>query len=320
MKVLSSEIIKGGIYARLYIEKEELISAADERKAVEKALLDHASSVGADSLLFVRVTEMEAQDDGGMIMSYDAAIAPKVTLGQYKDLVVKIGHNEDFEEAVLFAAARNLDVEVPEIVIDRKIDNLLLELQANIYDSISLNTLADVYAIIKSLNDDLGIEQSDDEAWQDAMEISENYLSTGVQDIEAFADAIGEICEADSGSITEAVLYRARQRGRLTVQALGEQLFNALLRTEEKTMEQWRQESREMAEMRCRVDFLINAVAEVEDPEISDDEFDTAAAEFAAQYQMTVEDLIAAMTKESILKQLKAIKARQIIIESARDK
>lgn len=320
MKVLSSEIIKGGIYARLYIEKEELISAADERKAVEKALLDHASSVGADSLLFVRVTEMEAQDDGGMIMSYDAAIAPEVTLGQYKDLVVKIGHNEDFEEAVLFAAARNLDVEVPEIVIDRKIDNLLLELQANIYDSISLNTLADVYAIIKSLNDDLGIEQSDDEAWQDAMEISENYLSTGVQDIEAFADAIGEICEADSGSITEAVLYRARQRGRLTVQALGEQLFNALLRTEEKTMEQWRQESREMAEMRCRVDFLINAVAEVEDPEISDDEFDTAAAEFAAQYQMTVEDLIAAMTKESILKQLKAIKARQIIIESARDK
>ena len=253
-------------------------------------------------------------------MSYDAAIAPEVTLGQYKDLVVKIGHNEDFEEAVLFAAARNLDVEVPEIVIDRKIDNLLLELQANIYDSISLNTLADVYAIIKSLNDDLGIEQSDDEAWQDAMEISENYLSTGVQDIEAFADAIGEICEADSGSITEAVLYRARQRGRLTVQALGEQLFNALLRTEEKTMEQWRQESREMAEMRCRVDFLINAVAEVEDPEISDDEFDTAAAEFAAQYQMTVEDLIAAMTKESILKQLKAIKARQIIIESARDK
>ena len=320
MKVLSSEIIKGGIYARLYIQKEELISAADERKAVEKALLDHASSVGADSLLFVRVTEMEAQDDGGMIMSYDAAIAPEVTLGQYKDLVVKIGHNEDFEEAVLFAAARNLDVEVPEIVIDRKIDNLLLELQANIYDSISLNTLADVYAIIKSLNDDLGIEQSDDEAWQDAMEISENYLSTGVQDIEAFADAIGEICEADSGSITEAVLYRARQRGRLTVQALGEQLFNALLRTEEKTMEQWRQESREMAEMRCRVDFLINAVAEVEDPEISDDEFDTAAAEFAAQYQMTVEDLIAAMTKESILKQLKAIKARQIIIESARDK
>lgn len=320
MKVLSSEIIKGGIYARLYIEKEELISAADERKAVEKALLDHASSVGADSLLFVRVTEMEAQDDGGMIMSYDAAIAPEVTLGQYKDLVVKIGHNEDFEEAVLFAAARNLDVEVPEIVVDRKIDNLLLELQANIYDSISLNTLADVYAIIKSLNDDLGIEQSDDEAWQDAMEISENYLSTGVQDIEAFADAIGEICEADSGSITEAVLYRARQRGRLTVQALGEQLFNALLRTEEKTMEQWRQESREMAEMRCRVDFLINAVAEVEDPEISDEEFDTAAAEFAAQYQMTVEDLIAAMTKESILKQLKAIKARQIIIESARDK
>lgn len=318
MKVLSSEIIKGGIYAHLLIEAEEIATVGDEKKAVEKALMDHATSVGASSLLFVRVTEMEAQDDGGMIVSYDAAIAPEVSLGQYKDLNVKIGHNEDFEEAVLNAAASNLKLEVPDIVIDRKIDNLLLELQANIYDSISLNTLADVYAIVKALNEDLGIEQSEDEVWQDSMEIAENYLSNGLQDLEAFAEAIGEICEADSGSITDEVLRRARQRSRMDIQTLAEQLFTALLRTEGKTMEQWREESRETAEMRCRIDFLINAVAEAEDPEISDEEFNDAVKEFAAQYQMGVDEFIAAMTKEAILKQLKAVKARQLIVESAK--
>lgn len=319
MKILSSEIIKGGIYARLCIEAEEIIAAGDERKATEKAIMDHAASLGASSLLFIRVTEMEVQDDGSMVVSFDAAIEPKVTLGQYKDLKISVGHNEDFEDAALAAAANNMSVELPEIVVERKIDNMVLETQARIYDSISLNTLADVRAIIEALNEELGIEQSEEEVWQDAMEISENYLNTGMQDLDAFAEAIGELCEADSGSITDAVFRRARQRSRMDTQVLAGQLFEALLRTEGKTVERWREESRELAELRCRVDFLINAVAAEEDPYVSEEEFNAAAAEFASQYQLSVEEFLEAMTADSVLRQLKAVKARQLIVDSARD-
>lgn len=319
MKILSSEIIKGGIYARLCLDAAEINDAGDERRAVEKAIIEHAASVGASSLLFIRVTELVAEDDGSITLSFDAAIEPEVKLGQYKGLVVKVGHNEDFEDAALSAAIANMSVEVPEIIVERKLDNMMLETQSRIFDSVSINTLADIRAIIQNLGSDMGLVKSIDQLWNEAIEISEDYLSLGVQELEAFVAAIAKLCPADSDSITNAVFSRARQRSSMQPQALGEQLFEALLRSEGTTAERWREDNRALAELRCRGDFLINAVAAAEDPEISQEEFDAAAAEFAAQYQLSVEEFLEAMTPDAVLRQLKAVKARQLIVDSAKE-
>lgn len=314
MKVIESSFENGSILARLIIEKQDLDAFSTPQKAVEYYIMYHAKSLGIDSLLFTRVTRMDEREDGSLEMQFDAAAAPGITLGQYKGVPVDIGHCEDFEEAAVTAAANNMEVELPLLIVDRKLETIKLEKETELMQSVSLNALADVYAILKELDS----EQEDEARWADAMEISESYLNMGMQDIEYFAECIGDVCfETDSEEILKAVERRAQSRNTLPPETVGEQVFDAFLRSQDSSYEQWKEENLREAERQCRVDFLLSAVVEAEGISASDAELDKAAYDLAVQYQMSDKDVLAIVGEEALRHQIKMTKARKLISESA---
>ena len=316
MKVIDSSFENGSIHAQLFIEKPEIEAFSTLQKAVEYYIMYHAKALGSDSLLFTRVTKMDEREDGSIEICFEAAVAPKVKLGQYKGVPVDIGHCEDFEEAAVTAAAYNAEVELPQLIVRRKLETMKLEKETELMQSVSLNALADVYAILKELVP----EQEEETRWADAMEISESYLNMGMQDIEYFAECIGDVCfETDSNDIIKAVERRAEARNSLPPETVGEQVFEAFLHSQDSSFEQWEEENLPEAERQCRVDFLLSAVVEEEKISASDAELDKAAYDLAVQYQMSDKDVLAIVGEEALRHQIKMTKARKLIADNAKN-
>ena len=315
MKVIKSAIENGGINAVLKIEAGDIQQFTSSQKAIEYGIMSFVKGQGIESLLFTRVTKMDELDDGGIEVCFDAAIAPKVVLGQYKGVAVDIGHCEDFEEAAVTAAANNMQLELPAIIVERRIDTITLEREAELLQSVSLNSLADVHEILRELVPD----QDEEERWADAKDISESYINMGVQDLDYFAQCISDVCfDTDEEEISKAIMRRAESRSTLPPEMVASQVFDAFLRSQDMTQEQWRDECRDEAVRQCRVDFLLSAVADAENITASDTELDKAAYDLAVQYQMSDKDVLMITGEEAIRHQIKMAKARALIVESAK--
>ena len=316
MKVIESSFENGSLTARLMIDKRDIDEFSTQQKAVEYFIMYHAKSLRIDSLLFTRVNMMDEHEDGSIELRFEAAASPEVKLGQYRGVPVDIGHCEDYEEAAVTAAANNMTVELPLLIVERKLETIRLEKETELLQSVSLNALADVYAILKELEGG----QDDEARWSDAMEISESYLNMGMQDVGYFAECIGDVCfEADNDEILRAIERRAELRGKLPPEAVGEQVFQAYLKSVDTSYEDWKKENIREAERQCRVDFLLSAVADAENITASDTELDKAAYDLAVQYQMSDKDVLAIVGEEALRHQIKMAKARKIIAESAKN-
>lgn len=315
MKVIESDFENGTITARLVLSKSDIAEFSTPQKAVEYYIMFHAKSLGIKSLLFTRVTEMDDHEDGSIEMCFEAASSPEVVLGKYKGVSVEIGHCEDFEEAAVTVAARNAKVELPLLIVNRKLETIKLEKEAELLQSVSINALADVYAILAELND----KQDEETRWADAMEISESYLNMGIQDADYFAECIGDVCiEVENEEIIKAIERRAEQRNALQPEEIGKQVFEAFLQSQGSSNEQWLNENRSEAERQCRVDFLLTAVVDAENITASDAELDKAVYDLAVQYQMSDKDVLAIVGEEALRHQIKMTKARRLIAESAK--
>lgn len=314
MKVINSIIENGSIFAELLIDRNDIERFSSEQRAVEYYIMAHAKENNAPSLLLTRVTEMDEHEDGSLSFRFEAAIAPKVVLGQYKGVSVDVGHCEDFSEVAVTAAAENVQVDIPKLIIDRKLDTLMLEKQTELLQSVSLNVLADTYEILKALDG----EQDEESRRADAAEISETYLNMGVQDLDYFAECISDVCfSADSGEISEAVAKRGEDRSKLPPEAVASQVFEAYLYTQGMSLDDWREANLSEADRQCRVDFLLGAVADEENLTASDAELDKAAYDLAVQYQMSDKDVLAIVGEEALRHQIRMAKARELISENA---
>ena len=314
MKVINSTVENGSLYAELLIDRNDIEQFSSEQRAVEYFIMAHAKENNASSLLLTRVTEMNEHEDGSLSFRFEAAVAPAVVLGQYKGVPVDVGHCEDFSEAAVTAAARNIQVEIPKLLIDRKLETLMLEKQTELLQSVSLNVLADTYEILKALDG----EQDEDSRRADAMEIAETYLNMGVQDMDYFAECISDVFfEAENGEISAAVAKRAEERSTLPPETVALQVFEAYLHTQEMSLDEWREANLSEADRQCRVDFLLGAVADAENLTASDTELDKAAYDLAVQYQMSDKDVLAIVGEEALRHQIRMAKARELITENA---
>ena len=211
MTITNCKIDRGSVYADILLAPADIAAAGSPQEAVKTALAALAQENGLATLIYTRVTAMDAQPDGSLAVSLEGAIPPEVILGPYLGVEVDIGHCEDFEDAALRAAAKNLRVVVPELVIQRKIDTALLEKEAELLESLSLNTLADIRAIIADLNDALDLGLDDEEMWAKALKAAENYIGMGMQDIGAFAQSFDGVLDVDAQDIVRGA-PRIRQR------------------------------------------------------------------------------------------------------------
>ncbi len=319
MTITNCTVDRGSVYADILLAPADAAAAGSRQEAVRTALAALAQEKGLAPLIYIRVTAMDAQPDGSLAISLEGAIPPEVVLGQYLGVEVDIGHCEDFEDAALHAAAKNLRVAVPEIIIRRKIDSALLEKETELLDSLSLNTLADVRAIIAELNDTLSLDLDDEEIWRKAMKVAENYIGMGMQDIGAFVQAFDGVLDVDAQDIVRAAERRAYARGEMHAAQIADEVFDAWLRTEGKTREAWRAEQREYAELLGRVDFLLAAVADEEGVTADDEELKRAVRDLAAQYQMNEDEVLASAGADAIRYHIRMTKANRIIVENAKN-
>lgn len=320
MEISKFKLDKGSVYADLILSAADICAAGTPQAAVKAALDEMTAAKDIPALIYTRVTAMEERPDDALFVSLEGAIPPEVILGPYLGVTVDIGHNEDFQEAAILAAAKNIRVVLPELMVQRKIDAALVETQSGLLESLSLNTLADIRAIIIDLNSTLSLGLSDDTIWIRAMKAAENYIGMGAQDIGAFIQSFEGVLDVDDENIVRAAEKRAYARGTLTAEVIADEIFEAWLRTEGKTREQWRDEHREYAELMCRIDLLLSAVADEEGFDATQEELEQAVHTLAAQYQMSAEEIIAAVGLDSIRHQIRISKANQIIVDNARNK
>lgn len=318
MQIISSKLDNGMISARLLIEYDDIVMAAGQQAAVQQAIVELSESLGVSDVHYASVNEMTENDNGDIEIVLEAAVSPQVTLGQYKGLKIKIGHNEDFEKAVLRAAADNISVEIPELIIDRQLDAIENEAKSEVLQSTALHTLADIYSIISRLNIELKDDKSIDEVWEQAMKAAENYIDQNAQEVELMVSSIKEVCNAKEERIFRGIVTRAQERSKLTADEIAAQVFEAYLRTEKKSLDAWRNERRELAEMRCREELMLKAVIKAEGICPNAMEIQQYAYELACSYGMNVDEFLSYVGEDGIRAQLSQQKAVKLIVESAK--
>lgn len=318
MQIISSKLDNGMISARLLIEYDDIVMAAGQQAAVQQAIVELSESLGVSDVHYASVNEMTETDNGDIEIVLEAAVSPQVTLGQYKGLKIKIGHNEDFEKAVLRAAADNISVEIPELIIDRQLDAIENEAKSEVLQSTALHTLADIYSIISRLNIELKDDKSIDEVWEQAMKAAENYIDQNAQEVELMVSSIKEVCNAKEERIFRGIVTRAQERSKLTADEIAAQVFEAYLRTEKKSLDAWRSERRELAEMRCREELMLKAVIKAEGICPNAMEIQQYAYELACSYGMNVDEFLSYVGEDGIRAQLSQQKAVKLIVESAK--
>lgn len=318
MRILDSKMENGVINARLLIEYDDIIMAAGQQQAVQQAIVELSGSLGVTDVHFASVTEMTEQDNGDIEICLEAAISPEVILGQYKGLEIKIGHNENFEEAVLNAAAANIKADIPELIIERQLDAIENEAHAQVLESTSLHTLADIRSIVEKLNRQAKNKVGEEEVWKIALAASESYIAKNVQDVDEMVAAIKEQFDSPEETIFRAIVTRAQERAKLTAEAVAAQIFEAYLKSQNESLEAWREARYDTAVQRCRRELMLKAVVKAENISINDVELQRAAYELACGYGMDVGEFLSIVGEDGIRAQLCQQKAVELIVESAK--
>lgn len=318
MRILESKLENAVINARLLIEYDDIVMAAGQQQAVQQAIVELSESLGVSDVHYASVLEMTENDYGDIEICVEAAVSPQVTLGQYKDLTVSIGHNEDFEQAVLAAAAANISVDIPELIIDRQLDAMEREAQNQLLQSTSLHTLADIFSILTRLNRQTKNAVSEDELWAKAMKATELYVEKNAQDVDIMVESIKAVCELPDETIFRGIVTRAQERAKVDAETIAHEIFQAYLRSQGETIEQWRELRRENALQRCRVELMLKAVIKAEGICANEVEVQRFAYELACGYGMDVQDFLDAVGEEGIRAQICQQEAVKLIVESAK--
>lgn len=318
MRILESKLENAVINARILVEYDDIVMAAGQQPAIQQAIVGLAESLGVNDVHYASVLDIVENDMGDLEVQVEAAVSPQVTLGQYKGLDVPIGHNEDFEQAAVRAAAANIKVEIPALIIDRQLDGMEREARGQLLQSTSLHTLADIFSIISRLDKQTKNHSSEDELWKKAMKATELYIDKNTQDVDLMVEAIREVCPMPDETIFRGIVTRAQERSKVDAEEIAGEIFNAYLRSQGQSIEEWRREQWDAAEERCRIDLMLKAIIKAENIRANDVEVQRFAYELASGYGVDVQDFLNAVGEDGIRAQLDQQEAVKLIVDSAK--
>lgn len=318
MRILESKLKNAVINARILVEYDDIVMAAGQQPAIQQAIVGLAESLGVNDVHYASVLDIVENDMGDLEVQVEAAVSPQVTLGQYKGLDVPIGHNEDFEQAAVRAAAANIKVEIPALIIDRQLDGMEREARGQLLQSTSLHTLADIFSIISRLDKQTKNHSSEDELWKKAMKATELYIDKNTQDVDLMVEAIREVCPMPDETIFRGIVTRAQERSKVDAEEIAGEIFNAYLRSQGQSIEEWRREQWDAAEERCRIDLMLKAIIKAENIRANDVEVQRFAYELASGYGVDVQDFLNAVGEDGIRAQLDQQEAVKLIVDSAK--
>ena len=276
-------------------------------------------------LLFPRVLDCDEQADGAIFLQFEAALKPTVTLGHYKGLLIGIprADGERFAEAALDKAVENAAMEIPALLVERRLELMRLQRRGDVLQSVSYQTLADVWAILKGCNESLEIPKSPEWLWARAMELTSRLSTESDRSVDTLLSSLAEVLygeDYDSDvlrTVGASVEKRLRQREETDAETAAEELFALYLKTRSQTEEDWRSEYRSTAAELTRTELMLDAVAEQEGLAVSDAELQTQAAALGTEYGISAQEVLALTGEDNLRFQLLRAKARALIVESA---
>ena len=328
MKIYTTSVENGCVEALLLIEAKEAAHWQDVETAVNAAIARFAKEKDLGLLLFPRVLDLDEQEDGAILLRFEAAVKPDIHLGEYKGLHTGVprADEERFAAAALNAATENTPMTVPALIVERRLEQMLLQRRSDVLQSVSYNTLADVYEILKSCNEELDIPQSPESIWAMAVDAAAKLSrgevarsADGLMSLLAerlYGDGLGE---KGLRAMADALDRRLRQKQETDAETAADELFRLYLRTRNQSMEDWQEEHRAMAAELTRTELMLDAVAEQESLTVSREELERELAILSAQYGITAEEVLNLTGEENLRFQLLRAKARALILESAEE-
>ena len=326
MKIYQASIRNGNVEALLLIEPQEAARWDSAEPAVNAAIASYAEQNGLGMLLFPRVLDCDEQDDGAILLRFEAAVKPTVMLGQYKGLHTGVPRedSERFAQTALEKASENAAMEIPALLVERRLDVMRLQRRRDVLGSVSYNTLADVYAILRRCNDELDLPFSPEKVWGMAMDtasvLSRKRERSSVDELlsllaeHLYGEDFGE---DELRTVGKAVEERLREREEKDAETAAEDLFSLYLRTRNQSEDEWRGEYRSTAAELVRTELMLDAVAEAEGLSVSPEEVRHEAALLAESNGLTPEDVLTYVGEETLRFQLLRSKAAALIVGAA---
>lgn len=321
MKILDFCNNEGDISCRVYISMEEIDQAGNPQLAVNSAIADIAGEKGLGTLLYPRVTAMDWDNDMNLIFSFDAAVKPVLSVEDFTGLEVYVPAGEDKEAVIMEAVSDKLIGRIPETVISRRLDALIMQRKAEVADKSKYTTISDIYAILKAANEKLCAGMDDDKLWFNAVELGREF--NGQRGAEGSADDLIEAVaqalipegadEKQLADVDECLEKRMSERSYDSAESLVNQCFECYLRLEGITMEETVKELRADAVLDVRVDMLADAVAEQQGFEVTDDELELTLKNIGDMYELDRESVLEMVSMDAIVYKIRRDKAREYI-------
>lgn len=332
MKVYDLQNEKGNIHALILVERREIEQqencGEDEAltRAITNAIMSLADSTG-QKFMFTRILSYDEQEDGAVMVHFETAAAPKVSLGQYRGLQVPVQKDEQaFADKALELASGHIDAEVPGMIAERELSAILAEKKSDVLQNVHLNLLTDIYKILEEGIREVTSDYKKDDLWEQAVETVDICFEEGKSTlsmdsmISLAANVLsmyGKVTDSLCAKLAQIIEKRMDEREKLTGESLADQVFESYLKVSGFSMEQWLKQKRPEALERTRKNLTLDAVADAENLTVGDNEVQTELERLAAQYELTAQQVREIVGEDALRFSLRREKAKKLIADSA---
>lgn len=277
-----------------------------------------------------QLTEVTWLEGGGAKFTVSCDLCPEVELGRYCGLEVRVSRSEQerFTAAALSAACANMRGEPPEGMVEQKLDSMLAGAKLRVARDAIYNVLADFIDILDAAYRKTEIVRPKAQVRAEALDVMLQTVSGGNSELSParFRELVHELVERyrplprSFDETLERLMqeHSAKKRAMTDTQKI-DAAFDAYLGSIDETLETWRQNNRARAEDAAKFDLLLNAVAEREELEVTDEELAEVYRQIAVETGLELEEVMAEVEPEPVRCQILRDKARQLIVDTAKE-
>ena len=364
MIVLNSDTKQGVLSVTLKIEAEEFSKALNDaylehtdefivpgfaaglapREEIEKlygasALYDEALDICVPSLYRKFLSENGLRTagqprlinvtwlDNGAAFTVTCDLYPEITLGEELGIETKFNPEDDrenFEADVLSKACANIKVEIPDGIVQQKLDSLLAGEKLRRGQDAVYNLLSDVIWILDKAYRETGVSRSKAQVRAEALDAMLQTVSSENKDTGLLKKLVIELItryrplpDDFDKKFDELIQRRSREKNSMQPEERINEAFTAYLGSIDMTEESWRQQNYERAKQSAKIDLLLNAVADKEKISVSESELQDVLKRIGEEVMLEPEEVRAQVELKPILEQIRRDKARDIILKSA---
>ena len=263
---------------------------------------------------------------GGAAFTVRCDVYPEVHLGNTLGITTEVNpeDKEAFAADVLAKACANMTAEVPEGMIQQKLDALLAGEKLRMGQDAVYHLLADVVWILEQAYRETGISRPQAQIRAEALDAMLQTVSEENHDPALLQRLLRELVaryrplpEDFNERIQRIIERRGQKKKAMQPDDQINEAFTAYLGSLDMDEASWRRQNYEQAMRSARLDLLLNAVAEREGLTVSESELADVVRRIAEEAMLEPEEVRARVELQPIKEQILRDKARELILEKA---